>query len=607
MKRNFEDKKIVVVSLICVLIVAAALSGCETKDDGDAKTPKTAEGGDTAAQVLKNGIVYTVAGENWDQTPAEAVAISGDGKILAVGADAEIEAYVGDDTEVTDLAGKTVMPGFIDTHLHFPGTGLTELYEIDLYDKFTKDDTQAAIKAFVDENPDLDAYFGSGFSMSISDSSNGPKKEWLDEIIADKPVVLTSNDGHSSWLNTKAFEEMGITTETKVENGSIPIDPATGELWGVVTDGSELITLAPEYNEEQQTEAIKQFQSNLLGWGFTAAMGIAPNSVEPEYIKKLEDNGEFVMRINLSGAAQPTSHISDVIAKTQALKESFADSRLVTVSAIKFFADGVVEGVTAYLKEPYASGAEREADYRSHLNYKTNFLKEFYKETMAAGLQVHTHSIGDAATADVLDALEYAQSENPDVDTRNVITHLQLVDEPDKERMAELGVIASTQPFWHLKEPDWYDEIDAKNLGEERAWTEYPVKSLVDKGVRVTFSSDHPVSPVNNPFWAVEAAVTRNLENAEYYGVDDITDPDDPKWLLNPEERVSVGQAVEAYTINGAYQLFRENEIGSLEAGKYADMIVLDQDIVNIDPLKIDGTQVIANIIGGKVTSGSLG
>jgi predicted amidohydrolase YtcJ len=603
MRKGFTGKRVIVILAIYTLVVSAALSGCGSGEE-DAKT---AGSGDTAAQVLKGGVVYTVAGDDWDKAPAEAVAISADGKILAVGTDDEIDAYAGDDTEVTDLGGKTVMPGFIDTHVHFPGTALTELFNIDLYGEFTKDDTLAAIKAFIDENPDLDAYFGSGFSMGISDSSNGPKKEWLDEINADKPIILTSNDGHSRWLNSKALEAMDITTDTKLENGSIPIDPDTGELWGVVTDGSSIVTMTPEYNEEQEMEGLKQFQSNMLGWGFTAAMDISSNRGKPEYLKQLEDSGELFMRINLAGAAQPTSHVAEVISETKAMKESFADSKLLTVSAIKFFADGVVEGVTAYLKEPYAPGAEREADYRSHLNYKTDFLKEFYKEAMAEGFQVHTHSIGDAATSDVLDALEYAQSENPDVDARNVITHLQLVDDVDKERMASLNVIASTQPFWHIKEPDWYDEIDAKNLGDDRAWTEYPVKSFADKGVRVTFSSDHPVSPIDNPFWAVEAAVTRNLYNAEYYGVDDITDIDDPKWLLNPDERITAKEAVEAYTINGAYQLGRENEIGSIEAGKYADMIVLDQDVINVDPLKIDGTQVMANIIGGKVVSGSLG
>ena len=146
--------------------------------------------------------------------------------------------------------------------------------------------------------------------------------------------------------------------------------------------------------------------------------------------------------------------------------------------------------------------------------------------------------------------------------------------------------------------------MDSVNLGKDRAYNEYPVKSLLDNGALLTASGDHPVSPVNNPFWAIEADVTRNLENAEFYGVDDITDIDDPTWLLNPAERVSVSDMVKAYTINGAYQLYRENSIGSLENGKFADMIVVDQDIFKVNPLNIDKTQVLTTVFNGRVVYG---
>jgi predicted amidohydrolase YtcJ len=142
-------------------------------------------------------------------------------------------------------------------------------------------------------------------------------------------------------------------------------------------------------------------------------------------------------------------------------------------------------------------------------------------------------------------------------------------------------------------------------LGEDRAWKEYPFKSLKDGGAILTSSGDFPVSPVNNPFWAIEAGVTRNLNNAEYYGVDDITDIDDPTWLLNPDERLTIKDMIEAYTRNGAYQMFRENETGSLVSGKYADFIVIDKDIVNINPLDIDGIRVLNTYLGGKQVFGA--
>jgi predicted amidohydrolase YtcJ len=585
-------------TLALVFVMATVMSACGNVSSSS---------GDTAATILTGGIVYTVEGDDWDLTPSQAVAIDKDGKILAVGTDADIKKLAGKDTEKIDLAGKIVLPGFWDTHIHFPGTGITELFLIDLYSSMTKEATIETIQTFVDENPDLDAYYGSGFSMSISDSSNGPKKEWLDEISSDKPIILNSNDVHSYWLNTKALEMMDITTETKLPNGSIPIDPATGELWGVVTDGWDLITMAPEWNDDQKLEGLNHFQNNIIAWGYTGLMGVAPyqDDITSENIKKYLDDGNLKVRLNLAAPANPEMTTEEAIIGANEMRELFKGTD-VNVSTIKFFADGVVEGVTAYLKAPYASGAEREKDFRSHLNYDTDKLLDFYNAALDNGYQIHTHSIGDAATADVLDAIEVAQAAHADVDARSVITHLQVVDDVDKVRMAKLGVIGSTQPYWHLKEPEWFDEIDAKNLGEERAWAEYPVNSLIDQGVRVTFSGDHPVTPIDNPFWAIEISVTRNLVDGEYYGVDDITDIDDPTWLLNPEERISVKQAIEAYTINGAYQVFREKEVGSLKAGKFADLIVVDQDILKIDPLRIDSTKVLANYIGGKLVFGKL-
>lgn len=237
--------------------------------------------------------------------------------------------------------------------------------------------------------------------------------------------------------------------------------------------------------------------------------------------------------------------------------------------------------------------------------WEQDVLNEAFDKILAKGYQIHVHSIGDAATKYVLDGFAYAQGKHPGMDFRNVITHLQLVDEPDKARMAKLDIIGSTQPFWHFKEPEWFEYVDSVALGMERAWTEYPVKSLLDQGVRMTFSGDHPVSPINNPFWAIEAAVTRNLNNPEFYGVDPITSIDDPTWLLNPAERIPVLEAVKAYTINGAYQLFRDAYTGSVEVGKKADLIVVDQDIFKIDPLAIDGIQVLTTVFAGQPVYGT--
>ena len=607
-----KARKKLSVLLAVVFILSMVLSAC---GGGDTDTGTDTGGGEAAgdgvAKAYKGGNVYTVAGDDWDQSPAQAFAVDADGKLVAVGTDDEIDELIDDKTEVVDLTSKTVLPGFLDTHLHAPGLAITREYEIDMYEVFTKDDTLQVIQSFVDENPDLDVYYGSGFDMGIGGGASGPKKEWLDDICADKPIILNSSDGHTTWLNSKAFEEMNISADTKVTTGSLPIDPESGEVWGTVTDQFDLITMEPTYDADQRRTGLIDFQEDLLGWGFTGAMLIAPlfSSLEPDDIKGFAESGDMKLHYNLATEGTPEESVDEVVnnaTETSALFEG-TDVKL---STVKFFADGVVEGLTGYLQEPYEADALAEADkpkdYRSEPIHDPEQLREKFDAVMAAGFQIHVHSIGDAATRDTVDGMEYAQANNPDAHTRNVITHLQVVDPAEKKRMAELDIIGSTQPFWHFKEPEWFEYIDGPYLGEDRSWLEYPVKSLMDEGVMMTFSSDHFVTPVDNPFYAIEVSVTRNLFSGEYYGVDDITDIDDPTWLLNPDERITVKEAIEAYTINGAYQLFREDEIGSLEAGKYADFIVIGDDILKANPLDIDATELVATVIAGETVFGTL-
>ncbi|GAB1476507.1 amidohydrolase [Bacillota bacterium] len=594
-----EKKKWIVLLAIVMIFTSMGLSGC----GGNEAAPEQP----AAATVLTNGIIYTVDGDDWENSAQEAIAIDGEGAILFVGTAADAEAYIGDETKVVDLEGKTVLPGFIDGHVHAPGTALTELYEIYLYESFTKEQTLADVAAFIEANPDLDEYWGNGFNMGMAADPKGPKKEWLDEIESEKPIIITSNDGHNMWMNSKAFEMNGITKETKAPlGGSISKDPATGEPWGLLTDAFSLVTMEPVYSKDQELAALRYFQEQMSSWGYTSIMSIAPHSVDVHSYKTLEDTGELNLRVNVSALCDEKGEYKDALSDALALRDYFSGSKLVKASTIKFFVDGVVEGMTGYLMEPYAPEAGLDPDYRSVLYYDPEDLKEYFSETVANDFQIHVHSIGDAATMETVNAMEYAIGQNPGKDMRNVITHLQLVRNEDKIRMGELGIIGAAQPYWHLQEPDWYEYVDSLVLGPDRAWTEYPLKSLADNGVRLTFSGDHPVSPVNNPFWAIEAAVTRNLNNAEYYGVDDITDIDDPTWLLNPDERISIAQAVEAYTINGAYQLFRDAEIGSLSVGKLADLVIISDDIINTNPLNLDGIEVIATILGGKAVYGTL-
>jgi predicted amidohydrolase YtcJ len=598
---------------------AAAGGAWESGDVGafgsSASSPAGVRGaGDAAASVatlFKNAAFYTVAGEGWEGEPREAMAVGADGRILFVGSEEEARAAL-DEAGLCyaerDLGGRAVLPGFVDTHVHMPGSALTELYEIYLYECRDLAGTLDLIREFVAAHPDRDAYYGTGFYMSITDEPCGPRREWLDEIEAEKPIVLNSSDGHSYWLNTAALRALGIDAGTRVpEGGLICKDPATGEPTGTVTDVEGLITLCPRYGNEECKAALRAYQEKQLAWGYTAAMHIAPHFCPVGALKELDEAGEWRMRVNLSSLAETDAPepVKAALAEADSLRADFAGSGLVRVTAVKFFEDGVVEGKTAFLKAPYAEGAGTPEGYRSAPLWSPDDLTDAFAQVARAGYQIHVHAIGDAAVSETLAALRAARERGAGQGGRDVLTHLQLLGDEEIRAMRELDVIASFQPFWHFKEPFWYEEIDLALLGEERAESAYPVGSVLRGGVRVTFSGDYPASPVNDPFWAIQIAVTRNLADPGHYGVEQILSPGDEQWLRNADERISLKEAIEAYTISGAYQLFREDEIGSLEPGKQADFIVLTDDPFRADPVCLYRIKVKETYIAGRAVFSS--
>lgn len=273
------------------------------------------------------------------------------------------------------------------------------------------------------------------------------------------------------------------------------------------------------------------------------------------------------------------------------------NSGMIRMNTAKFFADGVLDTRTAYLLEPYSDNPDKFGEP----GWEAGALKKAYARMNAEGFQIHTHSIGDAATRMVLDAYEYARDNVPAGDYRNTITHLQLVDPADIPRFRELNVIASTQPYWHMKEPGFWKEVEYAAVGD-RAERAYPLGSLFRAGAIVTASSDSPVTVVPCPMYAIQIGVTRNLLlGKEVYGVDDITDVDDPVWLLGADERATVPEMIRAFTANGAYALFLDRETGTLEEGKLADLVVLDTNILECPPLEIHRAKVLRTYLGGKL------
>lgn len=552
-----------------------------------------------ADMILTNGTVLTIDAKD---TKAEAVAVK-DGRIIFVGTAAEAEKFKGDATKALDLSGKVLMPGMIDGHLHAPGTKLTELYRIDLNGILKEKETIETIAEYVKTNPDMEVYSGSGFSIgafSGNEAAKGPRKERLDAISADKPIVLNSYDGHVTWLNSKAFEKFKITKDTAVPLGGVIEKDANGELWGTLKESAQNLVPEEQFTPEQNLKALKQFVKYMNSLGYTGIMSISGGSPVPfEDYKTLDAEGKLTLHVNASMTMAPEGEVAAQIEQAKTLRNTYSSGNI-KLTTLKFFADGVIEGVTGYLLKPYEAAAGKGTDYLGEMQWDVKKMQDAFIAANKEGFQIHVHSIGDGATRLVLDGFDKAKTDAPAGDYRNVITHLQLVAPEDIQRFADLNVIAVPQPYWAFKEPEWWEVIDFPFLGD-RAEKEYPIQSFIKAGVTLVGASDHPVTPTPNPFWAIEVGVTRNLENPEFYGVAEIANMDDPKWLSWPEERASVREMIKAYTINGAYELFRENEIGSIEVGKNADMIVVDKNILECNPLDIDSTKVLKTIFNGEI------
>ena len=546
---------------------------------------KTYEGATVEADaVLFNGVIYTA---NANNTTVKALAIK-DGKILALGSSDEMEIYIGSDTEVTDLAGKMILPGMIDSHLHPPGNALVELYNIYLSQQDNKDTILAKAAKFISAHPDLDAYYGSGWSVGVfegEETIRGPKKEHLDAISPDKPVILTSYDGHSIWANSKALEIAGITKDIPdPKAGVIERDPITGEPWGTLKEAAMELLPNEKYTSAQLIEGVNAFQNLMHSLGYTgifsATFSAGMGDQTYKVFKLLEDKGELKMWVRASERIDITRNerLETQIANLKRLRDNYS-GELFKVTNAKFFIDGVIEGATAKLLQPYEKAAGKGNAYYGVYSWEDmDALKQVFTTLNSEGFQIHVHSIGDRATRDTLDAFQYALKQVPG-EHRNAITHLQLVAPEDIPRFKDLGVIANCQAYWHLKEPNWWEVVDFPFLGQ-RAENQYPLGSFLKSGAVVASSSDYPVTDPPNPLRAIQVGVTRNL---------------------NIDERASLEDMIKSFTANNAHALFLENVTGTIEVGKYADLVMLDQDLFSIDPLNIDGIQVLRTIFRGEV------
>jgi len=562
-------------STVCALLV---LASC----DSDVDTAAI----DTADTILTNAKVYTVdKNKSW----AEAVAIK-DGKIAFVGDQAEAEQLAGPETETIDLDGKLLLPSFQDAHAHFANGGVTYT-GCPVYDLPDLATVLSTIEICVAENPQAEIIRGYGWSIDQFDDGLPPAKELLDAIDSSRPLVFGDADGHALWANSKAFELYGITRDTpNPKGGKIERDRTTGDVRGTVHEESAMNLIRdkwPAFTDEEIITGIKIAQDLYHSLGITAVSeSIVKLESRDGYrslpaLKAVNDSGELKTHV-VAALLWDAEASLDQVETFKAVRDSYSGGKL-HVNTIKFWADGVVETHTAMMLGFYSDLP----DSRGFMMVPRDQLMDGIRLADAEGFQAHIHTIGDATARYALDAIEATWAANGRRDARHQITHAQFVHPDDLERFAALDVGVSFQPLWAY-EDDYITYYTLPRVGPERIKWSYPIGKLMETGTTVAFSSDWPVSSAN-PFWGIETAITR---------LDPWTGEGE---VFLPEQRINLEQAIEAYTINAAQLNLLDETTGSIEVGKSADLVALNQNLFEISVSDISETKVLMTMFDGEI------
>jgi hypothetical protein len=537
-----------------------------------------------AETIVVNGKIYTV---NPRQPWAEALALS-DGRILAVGSNEEIGRWRGPATKVIDAGGHLVLPGFTDSHIHFLEGGLT-LVEPDLNGARTPAEMESLLKNYAASHPGKDWVVGQGWTYDAFGAAGLPDKRMLDRVFPGRPVYFESYDGHSAWVDSKALEIAGITRRTRdPARGAIIRDASTGEPTGALTeDARHLVkSLIPMPGRETKLLALRKALAlaNQYGLVRVHAAGEPPDTFgdffDLDLFEQLRREGKLTVRFYISRVIEPPEMTTAMLSSLEQARAKYHDE-WISVGAAKFFLDGVIETHTAAMLAPYADDASQSGS--------TLWEPEKYRQAVLEldrrKFQIFTHATGDRAVHEALDAYEKAASKNGQRDARHRIEHVETISAEDVPRFARLGVIASMQPLHAY--PDDDTGVWLRSVGPEREKLAFAWNSLERAGARLAFGSDWEVVTMN-PWPGVQTAVTRQTDKGQPPG----------GWV--PEQRLTLAQTIEAYTLGAAYAGHRETTEGSLEAGKVADLIIVLQNVFEVAPLALGETRVLQTIVDGR-------
>ncbi|MDR2770756.1 MAG: amidohydrolase [Clostridiales Family XIII bacterium] len=516
-----------------------------------------------------------------------AVVISGN-KIEKVLRDDDGSAYIGPKTKVTECGDKLIMPGFIDAHVHFfMGSAASSPHVcMDISRSVSEADCVRIIKEFADQHPEEERILGMGWFPAFWNDAPLPTKKSLDAAIPDRPVYLLCADAHSIWTNSKGLEECGIDKNTEVSSGDIP-KGEDGEPNGMLIELEAMADALPKllhFPKETAREMLRGFLAEIAENGITGICDMSPNILNDDTLALYDD----LLEADTAGLLSVRVHLySDLITiDADAKKEKEAARRycspMLRYTGLKSFVDGVTSTYTGFLLEPYADRPE----FLGDPNYPKEDLERCTRIANEAGFPVRFHCIGDAAVRWGLDIFETTNAAIGNKGNarglRNTLEHVETLHADDVPRFAKLGVIVSPQPY-HLT-------LDANEkivrVGPERSRLEWPLRTLLDSGAQMAFSTDYPVVGLN-PFRNIYAAITRRDDEGKPTGI-------------NPDEKITLSETLKIYTLGSARVYGREAELGTLEEGKLADVIVVDRNLFEIPEFEINSCRVEKTICNGK-------
>ena len=541
--------------------------------------------------VLKNGRFYTL---DTSQTWADSVAID-DGRIAYVGDAVGLQDFINDETEQYDLMGRLVLPGLVDSHTH-PGLVAQSVDYVDLpWTPDTKQDMFDVLVAYATEHPDKEFIVGGRWPSALF-GEQGPNRHELDAVIPDRPVILTDTSGHALWLNSKALEALGIDRNTPdpIPGLSYLYRDADGEPTGWVKEsGIDAQLKAAGIGEQISADSLAGFLDYLVSQGVTLVFDAGNGDKGYRAAAQLEAEGRMPLRYEGSYRIDDDSQIDGAVQELKRLRSTYGGER-VKFNTIKIMLDGVSEIRTSAVLEQFLG----EENNLGKTLFKTLRLRDFILELHEEAIDLHLHTVGDRAVRTALDAVEASQvklGEAPDV--RITLCHLEVIDDADFDRFNELNIFSNFSPQWH----GGHIQGAQLTLGQERYDRMFRVQPLLDRNVTVTFSSDITNAGKwktgrASPFFGMQVGHTR--KEPEFGANSTVRPPEN--------ERLSIENMIRGYTINGATQLGMEDDLGSIEVGKSADLVVLDRNIFESLPTQIRFARPTVVLMEGTVISGSL-